>query len=150
MIYTTFVPDCGSVRKSLVDGDVIANSSDNCVSVSESLSVYLFSCSDVGMNVVTGTVVDGSGNGVSGNVTVTVVDDELPSVTAVVSHEVFLNASGVATIENADVVADSSDNCGVVVSLSQDVFTCSDLSDPTITLTATDPSNNMSNDTVAT
>ncbi|MBT6515706.1 MAG: HYR domain-containing protein, partial [Crocinitomicaceae bacterium] len=64
---------------SILASDVDAGSSDNCSISLLSLDITSFTCSDVGVNVVTLTVEDASGNNASCASNVTVVDPNVPA-----------------------------------------------------------------------
>ncbi len=88
------------------------------------------------------TVEDASGNTNSTTATVTVVDAIAP-VAKAKNYTVNLNASGVATIEVANIEDGSTDNCSVTSkSLSKTSFDCSNRGDNTVTLTVEDASGN--------
>ena len=69
---TVYLDETGKAQISNVDID--AGSSDNCGSVSLSLSDTTFDCSNIGGNTTTLTVTDGSGNSSTCSATVTVLD----------------------------------------------------------------------------
>ncbi|MEZ4686997.1 MAG: choice-of-anchor D domain-containing protein, partial [Bacteroidia bacterium] len=114
-------------RLSIAVNDVDNGSFDNCFIASRTLSDSSFSCLDLGVQTVTMTATDGSGNSSSCSKTVTVVDSTAP--VAICSHPtIYLDASGNASISLADIDANSIDNCGVSSrSLSQTTFRCTDL-----------------------
>jgi hypothetical protein len=118
------------------------SSYDNCGISSYNLSKTTFNGSELGMNTVTLSATDGSGNTGSVNFTVTVLDSSKP---VVVTNNIsaYLNASGSAVITAAQINNGSTDNAGITnLSLSKTVFTCADLGTNVITLSATDASNN--------
>ncbi|UOY08375.1 BspA family leucine-rich repeat surface protein [Muricauda sp. SCSIO 64092] len=118
-------------------------SSDNSGTVSLSLDETSFGCSDVGMNTVTLTATDGSGNSASCTATVTVQDKVGPTASCKASVEIGLDTGGTAALSTALVDNDSSDACGgVSFGLSKSSFTATDLGDHTVTLTVIDPNNN--------
>jgi hypothetical protein len=106
-----------------------------------------FTCSDLGDNAVTLTVLDTSGNSSTATSTVTVVDTILPMAIAQ-DLTVYLNSSGNATITTGAVDNGSNDNCGTVsLQLDKTSFTCSNLGTNTVILTVEDVSDNTSTDT---
>lgn len=112
-----------------------------------SLDRELFYCSDVGEQTVTLTVMDEAGNSATGELTVTVVDNGLPSVTAKNIYRT-LDKNGQLQLEGIDFLSYSSDNCGdLVYSLDRSLFTCVDIGRQFIVLTATDKSGNSDTDT---
>ena len=127
----------------LAVAEAVTSSADNCAVVSVVLDKTLFVCSEANTTItVTATVTDQSGNSIDDTVEVTVLDSEAPTVTAVASHTVTLDGTGSGAATAATLTASSGDNCGVVVTASQESFNCSDLGGNTVTLTATDPSGN--------
>ena len=119
-------------------------SSDNCAISSATLSQSNFDCSDLGSNTVTLTMQDASGNSASATATVTVLDTISPTM-ATAPINLYLNASGQASITAADINAGSSDNCAISsYSLSKVNFSCADIGSNTVTLTAVDASSNSS------
>ncbi|MEM6270199.1 MAG: HYR domain-containing protein, partial [Bacteroidota bacterium] len=124
--------------------DVDGGSTDACGIVSSSLDVSTFSCSDVGVNTVTLTVLDGNANVSSCQATVTVEDNVAPNAICQ-NVTVQLDASGNAAIVPGNLNGGSSDACGIAtLSLSQSAFTCADVGANTVTLTVTDVNNNTS------
>ncbi len=105
-----------------------------------------FTCDDLGENMVTLTY-SGRLNG-SCEVPVSVVDDSKP-VLKLKNISIDLNLEGIATITFADVDDGSFDGCDdeVVYTLSKSVFTCKELGENTIQVTAEDANGNI---TVAT
>ena len=69
---------------SVLQADLVASLSDNCTtSPSVSISPSTFSCADLGVNTVTITATDGSGNVSTCTTTVTVVDQTAPTISCV-------------------------------------------------------------------
>ena len=131
----------------IVAADVDGGSTDNVGIDTMSVSATDFTCADLGANTVTLTVADAEGNEDSCDATVTVEDAEAPALT-VQDATVVLNAAGTGSIDAGNVVADSGDNCGgPSITLSQDTFTCSDLGQVIVTVTAEDGSGNQTSDT---
>ncbi len=73
---------------------------------------------------------------------VTVSDNEAPAV--VTQNISVVLANGEASITADDIDGGTSDNCSFELSINRDSFTCDDIGDQTVTLTATDPSGNSS------
>ena len=141
---TLYLNESGQAFLSASDLD--NNSADNC---DDDLILYVsrteFNCSDIGSPVaVTLFGSDSSGNASSCTAQVLIAD----TVSPVINYRPFnvvLGASGTATVVPDDLDNGSFDNCGgVVLSLSQSTFTCTDLGRKTITMTATDASGNIS------
>ena len=125
---------------SITTADIDNGSSDNCT-YTLSLDITSFDCDDLGANVVTLTAEDGSGNTHDATATVTVVDNIDP-VAVAQNVTVSLDANGAASITTADIDNGSSDNCSYTLALDVTSFDCDDLGANTVTLTATDGSNN--------
>ncbi|NUO02337.1 MAG: T9SS type A sorting domain-containing protein, partial [Saprospiraceae bacterium] len=123
----------------LTTADVVTLMPSACGSYFPSLSQNFFDCTDVGTNPVTVNI----SNGESCQVTVTVTDAMLPSVTCQ-NINMSLDANGDATLLPAQVLSDATDACGIGnLSLSRSNFSCTDLGNPVlITLTATDVNGN--------
>ncbi|BFP42072.1 hypothetical protein FGF1_29170 [Flavobacteriaceae bacterium GF1] len=127
----------------IATSDIDNGSSDNSgTTVSLSLDITSFGCSNLGDNTVTLTVTDASSNSDSCTATVTVGDSTLPTP-GCQDISVQLGALGSATITTSDIDNSSSDNCGsVTLALSKTSFGADDLGDNTVTLTVTDASSN--------
>ena len=122
--------------------NVLGGVSDNCGVASTTLSKSSFSCSDLGSNTVTVTATDNYGNSSSCNATVTVEDNIAPTASCR-NITVVLSNSGSANISASAVTNSTSDNCSVAsTSVNQTSFSCSDVGNNTVTLTATDGSGN--------
>jgi len=95
-----------------------------------------------GTTAVHWTVTDNNGWTNTATQTVTVTDTEKP-VVHTQNVTVYLDASGNATVNVAQVNNNSTDNCGISsYSLSKTNFNCSNLGANTVTLTVTDASGN--------
>ena len=120
------------------------NSSDNCAIDNISASVTAFTCADTGVNLVTLTVTDVNGNASSCQSNVTVRDTISPIV-ACQDINIYLDATGAATITGNDLDNGSTDNCSSLeFSLDKTSFACENVGPNTVTLTATDGSGNTS------
>ena len=129
---------------------LVANANDNCAVASFTVVPNTFNCSNLGGNTVTVTATDASGNATTQTVTVNVVDVTGPSITVnPAAVTVTLNASGVGSITNAQVVSSVTDNCTATPSVvvTPNVFTCSDLGQQMVTIFATDAAGNISTTT---
>ncbi len=125
-------------QASITTSDIDNGSTDNCAVDSMSLDITSFDCSHLGANTVILTVFDVNNNQATATATVTVEDAIAPTVLAQ-DITVQLNASGQITIQETDIDNGSIDNCAIdSFSLDTSQFTCSDLGDNTVTLTATD------------
>jgi hypothetical protein len=120
-------------------------SSDNCAISAMSLDTTTFSCADLGENTVTLTVTDVNGNSSSSTATIT-VEDNIPPTVITQSFSIDL-ANGVANITPSNIDDGTFDNCEFTLSIDKDTFTCSDIGDHTVTLTATDSSGNSTSET---
>ena len=132
---------------SLSTAQLVSSATDNCSSVTLSVSPSSFGCSDLGANTVTVTATDASGNTTTATASVTVADQTAPTIATVGSAvTVYLDANGSGSISTSDVVSSTTDNCTTspTVSLSTTSFGCSDLGSNTVTITATDGSGNAS------
>lgn len=124
--------------------DAVDNgSTDNCPgTLTFSTDKTEFTCADLGDNQVILTVTDACGNAASATATVKVVDLIKP-VAKCKLIEVFLDASGNVSINPADVDDDSADNCGTItMTVTPNQFTCKDVGENEVILTATDGSGN--------
>ena len=139
---TAFLDGTGNVT--ITAADIDGGSSDNCSIASMGLSQSSFTCADLGMNFVTLTVNDGSGN-MSTCVAVVTVSDTVSPTALCQNITVFLDGSGNTTITAADIDGGSSDNCGPVsLSASTTAFTCANIGTNNVTLTVNDGNGNMS------
>jgi hypothetical protein len=127
-----------SVDPSLVDN----GSTDNCGALSLQLSPSSFGCMDIGGNVVTLTATDASGNSDECTATVTVEDCAAP-IASCQDLTVCLDANGDALVNASEIDNGTTDNCDSLnLQLSLSSFSCADLGNNTITLTATDAAGN--------
>jgi len=131
---------------SIIASQLDNGSSDNCTdmaNLSLSLDQSAFSCSDLGVNTVTLTITDESGNSTTATSTVTVEDNQTP--TAIVQDiTVRLDVNNMATITADDIDNSSADNCSLTLSLDIDSFDETNLGTNTVILTAEDLSGNTS------
>ena len=119
------------------------NSTDNCGIDSVWLSKTSFTCSDIGNNNINLFVRDVNGNINSANVNVVLFDTIRPVMRAKQNITLFLNALGNATLSNAMVDSNSSDNCNLgALTLGKTSFDCSNLGNNTVTFSSTDASSN--------
>ncbi|MGB1316335.1 MAG: gliding motility-associated C-terminal domain-containing protein, partial [Chitinophagales bacterium] len=134
-----------SGNATITAADVDNGSADACGgAVSLSIDVSTFTCADIGANTVVLTATDVNGNSSSCNATVTVQDNIAP-VAICQNITVQLDAAGNANILPTDIDNGSFDNCGTMtLSLNDSSFTCSDVGNNTVTLTADDGNGNTS------
>lgn len=101
-----------------------------------------FSCPQLGQNTVVLTVTDDEGLSSECEAIVT-VEDKMPPVINAKPFTLVLGAGGSASLTASDIDNGSHDNCGAVnLSISPTTFTCSDLGEQTVVLTATDENGN--------
>ncbi|MEM8510238.1 MAG: gliding motility-associated C-terminal domain-containing protein [Bacteroidota bacterium] len=130
---------------SITPQDVDNGSGSGCNSTpSLSLDVSSFDCSSLGQNTVTLTATEGS---VSATATAIVtVEDSLAPDILVQDITVDINPNGIASITVADVDNGTTDNCtplsGLTLSLDNRDFSCSELGENTVTVTAIDGNGN--------
>jgi uncharacterized delta-60 repeat protein len=100
----------------------------------------------VGTTTVTWTATDAAGNITTAVQKVTVVDDVAPIVKTKSATLALVNGS--VTVTSSDIDNGSSDGCGIVsLTVSPNVFTCSQIGEHTVTLTAKDAKGNTSSAT---
>jgi gliding motility-associated-like protein len=120
-------------------------STDNCSIASTVLSQTSFSCSNVGVNPVTLTVTDNTGNISTCSAFVIVSDITAP---VALCQNITLNLgplNGTGSITAGQVNNNSTDACGIAsLSISQSNFGCSNLGANSVTLTVLDVNGNSS------
>ena len=138
----------GSGQATLDPSDIDDESSDpDGDELTYSLSKNNFSCTDVGTNSVTLTVMDSYGAMSTCSATVTVVDNSSPTVITK-NITAYLDANGQVTITPAQVDNGSSDNCSIQNrALDITTFSCDDIGANTVTLTVTDVNGNSASNT---
>jgi len=134
----------GSITASAVNN----NSSDNCGIQSLALNRTNFTCSDLGANTLTLTVKDLADNQSTCSAIVTVNENTPPTVVCQ-SANLTLSANGTASLSPSQVFNSglSNDNCGGLVTpltVTPSTFTCANLGQTSVTLTARDASGNNS------
>ncbi len=137
-----------TITAASIDG----GSTDNCAIASLVLSSTVLTCAEVGINEVTLTVTDPSGNDAICNTTVEVVDLIAPSVVAPTLDGIIADMNGNAILPDLTTGVVAMDNCssGVDLSLSQSpsVGTSVGVGETVITFSATDTSGNVGEATV--
>ncbi|MEY4595278.1 MAG: hypothetical protein RIQ47_1688 [Bacteroidota bacterium] len=127
-----------SGQASISTSDVVSSSSDNCSTVTLSLSNTQFTAANLGANIVLVTAIDASGNSSNCSTTVTVVQGSNP-IANCTSAVVYLDANGNANITAATVDNGSSNTGGALnLSVSPSSFSCANLGSNAVTLTADD------------
>jgi hypothetical protein len=118
------------------------NPVENCSIAAIELSDTLFSCANTGVNAITVTAFDAANQSGTCQMNVAILDT-LPPVALCIDTTVYLNAEGVATIDESFVNNSSFDNCEIATFLlSQYNFDESDLGFLADTLWVTDFSGN--------
>ena len=132
-----------------LDASVLNNgSTDSCGEDSDLTFTVVpgtFGCSDIGVNTVTVTVTDLSGNTTTCTTTVTVVDAVAP-VCVLQDITVSIGADNMVVVDAGSLDNGSTDACGTIVSFTSTpvAFDCSQIGDNTVTITVTDDSGNTS------
>ena len=127
----------------ILTSDIDNGSFDDCEITEIGLDITSFDCSDIGANTVTLTASDMAGNSAQATAQVTVVDNT-PPMLETTTVTLGLTINGTATLPPGILVVSSSDNCGpVTLDAFPTEFTCDDLGENIVTLTATDPSGNQ-------
>lgn len=139
--FTTYLNTTGSAT--ILTANVFQSGSDNCGTVNQvSVLPNIFICGQTGPNTVTLTVNDGNGNNSTCTAIVTVLDTIKPTMICQ-NATLILNANGQATLNVAQVNNGSFDNCSITeFTLSQTLFTCTNLGVNQITLKGKDPAGN--------
>lgn len=133
---------------SITAADIDNGSSDATGIASMSLDITNFSCSEVGSNMVTLTVVDNSGNSSVCMATVTVIDTIAPVLVAQ-NITIQLSSAGQATITPQDLDGGSTDACGIAsYDIDMNSFGCNDLGVNTVLFAVTDVNGNTSSQMV--
>ncbi|MEY3368752.1 MAG: hypothetical protein RI973_1907, partial [Bacteroidota bacterium] len=138
-ITVNFVTSAVTIAVAQIDN----GSSDNCGILTMSLSETTFDCSNLGVNDVTLTVTDFSGNSNSCIAKVTVIDPLPPTV---VCKDITLPLTGSTTLQPAQVFDEqaSGDNCGTITltSITPSQLNCSNVGINLVTLVGTDAQGN--------
>jgi gliding motility-associated-like protein len=122
-------------------------SADNCGIDSFAINFSAFDCDDAGVNVVTLTAWDTTGNSSSAASNVTVLDTIPPSISTQ-NISVYLDANGEANIAASQINNGSADNCGIdSFAINFSAFDCDDAGVNVVTLTAWDTTGNSSSAT---
>ncbi|MCK6610256.1 MAG: HYR domain-containing protein [Bacteroidia bacterium] len=119
-------------------------SSDNCNLATRTLSKTQFGCADLGVNTLTLTGTDSTGNIGSAQFSLTVLDTIRP-VLNTRSATLYVDGSGNAVLNPSDVILSGTDNCSAapLAGLSKNNFNCSNLGGNTVSVTLTDASGNF-------
>ncbi|MBM2815202.1 MAG: type sorting protein [Ignavibacteria bacterium] len=140
--YSINLNSSGSVT--LQPENVIYSHNDACGLQSFSVNPITFTCSDNGNNSVTITTTDNNNNSTTGTAIVT-VNDGVPPVVLTQNITIQLDAQSSASLTAAQVDNGSYDPCGLQsLTVNPSIFNCTNLGVNSVTLTATDISNNSS------
>jgi hypothetical protein len=121
--------------------EVVTDVSDNCQVTDTTISQANFSCNDLGTNTVTVMISDGYQN-TTKNLTVTVEDRIAPSL-ELQDISRSLDTDGTIEITADEIITSASDNCSLAdTSISQQIFTCSNIGEQTIQVEVSDLSGN--------
>ena len=133
---------------SITPAQINNGSTDNCSIATYALDRSGFDCSNIGENIVTLTVTDGSGNASTATALVTVQDTIKPVFTSTQSNTIVaLDAiTGKAVLADYTTAATASDNCSISgITQFPLAGTALVINEPTtVTLTVKDPSGNTS------
>lgn len=122
---------------------VAPQSFDNCQIVSSNVSTSNFGCGDIGVNALTASFTDPSGNTSTCNFNLTVLDSLAPTPICQ-SNTLIINGLGFASLNTAMADGGSFDGCGIdSIYLSQTLFSCIDVGNPPVTLFVRDFSGNL-------
>ena len=133
----------GSVVITSADVDGGSQDPDGAIAA-RSVFPNTFDCSQLGPNPVVLTVTDDEGLSSSCEAIVT-VEDKTPPVINVKPFTLVLGSDGSGTLSAPDIDNGTYDNCSEVsLSVTPTSFTCSDLGEQTVVVTATDSNGNSS------
>lgn len=131
----------------MVHGHSIDNCTNGLLYTLNGQSMLSFDCSHLGLNNVTLTATDSSGNFSTCSTTILIEDNVAPNASCLPTYILNLNSGGTLGILTPNQIdLGSSDNCAIVsYALSRDTFSCSDIyTNPhTVTLRVTDASGNI-------
>ena len=128
----------------VIDSSMIDNGSiDNCAISTMSLSQAIFNCTNLGLNTVSLIVSDISGNSDTCFSSVTVYDTVLP-VAVCKDTTVYIDSSGVFTLNSSFINNGSYDNCGLdSIWINTTIYSCYDVGQDTVSLFVRDSSGNI-------
>lgn len=136
------IPLDATGNASITFADVDGGSSVSCGSLTASIDISSFDCTNLGPNNVQLTVVNSNNVSRTCTAVVTIVDAAPPMVVCQ-DITVILDGTGAATITAADIDNGSSDNCGIATtSINTSSFSCADVGANTVVLTVTDVNGN--------
>ena len=127
--------------------EVVQYTYDNC-GVTDTTMQTVFTCADLGSNTYTVTVKDASGNSISKNIEIQVLDTLAPDTPIVNNITRYLDSFGRDTILPALLYNSSNDNCGITEIYTSDTFfTCGDTGVFEVLVFVKDASGNVTHDT---
>jgi len=131
--------------------DLRSTVQDNCDDdPTVSLSKTTFSCTELGMQTITISATDASGNLSTATEDVLIIDRTLPTFT-VLNPVAELDENGSYTVQQADIVTNLADNCSdigeIAVTFDNTPFTCSDLGTFDFNFTISDGNGNTADAT---
>lgn len=116
--------------------------SDNCTVSGINIDPPVLTCENAGVNTVTVSVVDQSGNVTSTQVTVTAIDPIPPVLPSDTLH-VELGPDGTVTVNAEDLATMATDNCDILFyEVTPNTFDCQNIDLNEVTVTVTDQSGN--------
>uniref|UniRef100_UPI0005575B9E hypothetical protein n=1 Tax=Christiangramia echinicola TaxID=279359 RepID=UPI0005575B9E len=134
-------------KASIEVADIDNGSNDACGIETLNLDMTDFNCDNVGSNTVTLTAKDINGNE-SSEMAIVTVEDNIAAKVLAQDIIVQLDENGMASIEVADIDNGSNDACGIdVLELDITNFTCENVGQNRVTLSATDVNGNESSAT---
>ena len=123
--------------------DVNNGSYDDCNSITLALSAMSFDCTNLGTNTVTLTVTDANDNVSTCTSIVTVLDTIAPYLHCE-NTTLYLNETGQVSLSLNSVLHHDHEACPITNTwLSQSLFSCANLGENTVTVFASDNSNNI-------
>ncbi len=128
--------------------DIDTTPFSDCSAITYTFGQSDFTCADLGLNDISITANFGSGLSTASSINLYIEDNDGPEID-ITPVTVTLDESQTASIVTAD-VATVEDNCTTVptISLSKSQFSCSDVGENTITITATDDAGNETQEEV--
>jgi gliding motility-associated-like protein len=160
LVKDTLTPDSLKVKDQFVYLDstgaftlskdsVVLYASDPC-SIKDTTMKTVFNCADLGIDTVTVTISDYSGNTLSKNIKVFVIDTIKPSITTLSVDTLILDSFGNASTSWNKLFVSAYENCQIETwGLNDSIFDCGDVGTFNIFATVTDKSGNQAYDTIS-
>ncbi|GAB5417526.1 MAG: hypothetical protein Crog4KO_07980 [Crocinitomicaceae bacterium] len=126
---------------SLTADALVDKLTDNCGIQTITASQTDFDCNDQGTITVTVTATDFDGNSTSADALVTIVDTIVATVVCQ-STNFYLDNSGYANVDPAQIAINSWDNCALSYSTPNGFFTCNDVGNQYVEVTVTELNGN--------